>query len=467
MSPASPSKASHQPPLALPGVPLPRPHSCRYAHREAQAGKALCPRGVSEAGGGGAAQVHTAGQRSARTCGWPSPPPPARVRAGGRSGFQMNGPSHGQTGPRSEACAQTPGKTSPRGAWRAGTELAFFARCPGNSWEQRRPLRWLFWEAGEKRRLGGKEPGPFWWALPAPRRANLKEGQRPRGPRRESGGPQLPRGRQGERVPSPLPQSPFQLPQDKMPKRLHAWRGPPALAALPEEVPSPGPSGQRALSTRRSQLPCWGLRSLCWVTWGGCSRLLWAPWSQVTSRVSSTRAGVMRRLCPSAPFCFRLDGRPGGWRDEARAGPGQTRGAQPFVFLPFPAVTLLGDFLSSDANEVHPPRDTLSPSPKGRTGARGPSRSPAPGPRASWLAAHAGHTVRAASATSRPVSRAWSLPHCQEGGGLGHRPPGDSVSGAALPLCSVAPLPQGTQGLLGGSPLSCPAWTAGRGRPRP
>ena len=61
-------------------------------------------------------------------------------------------------------------RMSLRGAWGAGTEPAFFARCPGNSWEQRRPLRWLFWEAGDKCGLGGKEPGPFLWALPPPPR---------------------------------------------------------------------------------------------------------------------------------------------------------------------------------------------------------------------------------------------------------------------------------------------------------
>ena len=39
-----------------------------------------------------------------------------------------------------------------------GTKAAFSARCPGNVGEQRRPLRWLFWEAGDNREV---EPGRF------------------------------------------------------------------------------------------------------------------------------------------------------------------------------------------------------------------------------------------------------------------------------------------------------------------
>lgn len=66
-----------------------------------------------------------------------------------------------------------------------GTKPAFSARCPGNAGEQRRPLRWLFWEAGDKRGAGGREPNCFSWDLACP----LRGGQGTKGAQERWGVP--------------------------------------------------------------------------------------------------------------------------------------------------------------------------------------------------------------------------------------------------------------------------------------
>lgn len=132
---------------------------------------------------------------------------------------------------------------------------------------------------------------------------------------------------------------------------------------------------------------------------------------------------------------------------EARKGP--RRGSERprlLVLLPWPTATLLGHFLSSDANEGHHPGDTLSPSPKGRTGPRGPPGRPGAqptGPRSSWPVALVGQMVRLPLTL---ISRARSSPsrHYQEGGGPGRRPLSvDRPRGdrAALPPAPWLPSP--------------------------
>ena len=192
----------------------------------------------------------------------------------------------------------------------------------------------------------------------------------------------------------PLPQAPFQLPQDKMPERPHAsaWRDFSALSGL---VPPPGRRAGTALPSRtRLDAPPQGPSGQC------------APEHEAES---APLLGASCFLCAgsrgtSASRGCWLIGRTGGWRDEGRERtPGRTLGTSLLSLCPSRWRPCWVTSFSQMQMRATLPGDTLSPSPTGGTGPRGLPGRPGAQPtglRSSRLVAHAGQTVQAANATS-------------------------------------------------------------------
>lgn len=92
------------------------------------------------------------------------------------------------------------------------------------------------------------------------------------------------------------------------------------------------------------------------------TELLWAYWSPERDRVSTTAACDAPASVSAHPFCSRLSGPTGGRRDGGQDGVlDRTLGTRVSVLLPFSAATLLGDPLSSEANEGWTPWGPASP----------------------------------------------------------------------------------------------------------